>query len=103
VIMSQSTRARAWRGHGTVALLCLVTALAGCSKKDEKKESAKSTTAEQQSDTTDTPAAVKPPVPDIPDEQIPTEEDFEVEVEQKIKPESNLPAELDKIEKEIGN
>jgi hypothetical protein len=103
VIMSQSMRTRAWRGCSSVALLCLVTALAGCSKKDEKKESAKSTTTEQQSDTPDTPAAVKPPEVNIPDEQIPTEEDYEVEVEQKIKPESNLPAELDKIEKEIGN
>jgi uncharacterized lipoprotein len=103
VIMSQSTRARAWRGRfGTLALLCLVAGLAGCSKKDEKKSSAKTTT-EQQSDTTDTPAAVKPPESNIPDEQIPTEEDYEGEVEKQIKPDSNLPAELDKIEKEIGN
>lgn len=99
MIMSHSTRTRAF---GTVALLCLVAGLAGCSKKDEKKESAKTTT-EQQRDTAETPAAVKPPVPDVPDEQVPTEEDYEGEVEQQIKPESNLPAELDKIEKEISN
>jgi uncharacterized lipoprotein len=102
--MSQSTRARAWRkGFGTVTLLCLVAGLSGCSKKDEKKDSAKSTKTEQQSDSTDTTAAAAPPEVNIPDEQIPTEEDFEGEAEKQIKPESNLPAELDKIEKEIGN
>lgn len=109
MIMSQSTPARArrrleaLRSHGILAALCLVVSLAGCSKKDEKKDSAKSTKTEQQRDTTETAAAVKAPEPNIPDEQIPTEEDFEAEVEKQIKPDSNLPAELDKIEKEIGN
>ncbi len=112
MITSRSTRPhggrslctlRTVRNQGAVALLCLVAGLTGCSKKDEKKSSAKSTKSEQESDTTETSAAVKPPQPNIPDEQIPTEEDYEAEVEKQIKADSNLPAELDKLEKEIGN
>src|SRR5688572_4518940 len=99
--MSQRPRARAWRKtFGIVTLLCLVAGLSACSKKDEKKDAAKSAKTEQ-NDSTETSAATAPPEVNIPDEQIPTEEDFEGEAEKQIKPESNLPAELDKIEKEI--
>jgi len=100
VTMSRSQRAQSL---AAVTLLSLVTGLVGCSKKDEKKDSAKSTKTEQESDSTETAAAVKAPEPNIPDEQVPTEEDYEDEVEKQIKPDTNLSGELDKIEKEIGN
>jgi hypothetical protein len=86
-----------------VGVLFLLSGLAACSKsKDKGKEKDKSAKTEQ-SESNDTAAAVKPPEPSIPDEAIPTEEDFEADVEKQIKPESNLPAELDKLEKEIGD
>jgi hypothetical protein len=105
VIMSRSTRtrSRASLSLSAVAVLCLVTSLSGCSKKDEKKDTAKSTRTEQESDSTETAAAVKAAEVNIPDEQVPTEEDYEDQVEKQIKPDTNLAGELDKIEKEIGN
>jgi hypothetical protein len=85
-----------------LGVLCVLAGLAGCSKsKDANKDKDKSAKTEQ-SESGETAAAVKPPEPSVPDEAIPTEEDFEAAVESQIKPESNLPQELDKLEKEIG-
>jgi hypothetical protein len=82
-----------------VGVLFLVSGIAACSKSKDKDKGAKTA----QSESSETATATKPAEPAIPDDAIPTEEDFEAEVEKQIKPESNLPAELDKIEKEIGD
>jgi hypothetical protein len=95
--------ASAWRRSvQLVGVLALAVAFAGCSKSKEASKD-KSAKTEQAESSDETAAAVKPPEPSIPDEAIPTEEDFELDVEKQIKPESNLPAELDKLEKEIGD
>jgi hypothetical protein len=77
---------------------------AGCSKKTETKKDSASAKAEPAAEAQGN-AATSPssdPVQALPDDAIPTEEDFEPEIEQAIGPNSNLSAELDKIEKEIS-
>mgnify|MGYP001144796966 CR=1 FL=1 len=88
-------------------LVCVCVALgAGCSKKSEKKDSAassdKAEPAVQAQDDTAAAATRVDPLQALADDSIPSEEDFEAEAEQAIGPNSNLSAELDKIEKELS-
>lgn len=76
----------------------------GCSKKTEHKKEAPTaqTDSAEEAQTNAATAPSSDPVQALPDEAIPTEEDFEPEIEKAIHTNSDLSAELDKIEKELN-
>ena len=78
----------------TLALGALLT-VAGCEQKSEG-DGAQMTVAAP------TPPAAAPAAPPLADEDIPTEMDFEEEAARRITAETNLEAELDGLEREIG-
>lgn len=84
-----------------VVIALVVLPLAACEKKDEPKPPS-TTPAATATPAATTPAATEPASASAEDgSEIPTEQDFEEEAEQKVTAE-NLESELDKLEKEIG-
>lgn len=82
------------------ALACSMVAAGACSKsdKDDKGQATPATTAQQAP--ANTPNSQAAPGPDISDEDVPVETDFEEAAEKEISAE-NYQQELDTLEKEI--
>lgn len=86
-----------------IALLTLGTPVACKSSDDVAPTPDRSTTTSTSGAAlTKTAKAPKKPEVNIPDEALPTEEDFEQEVEETITVKTNLKGALDALEKEIG-
>jgi hypothetical protein len=85
-----------------IAIALIAVPLAACEKKDEPKPQANAPVATAAPAATTAAAATEPASATAEESgEIPTEQDFEEEAEQKITAE-NLESELDKLEKEIG-
>lgn len=96
---SSAARRPAWL---LVGACCAALSLAACNKSKEDSKSSKAKAKTEQVDDDETTSAVAPSAPEVPDEAVPTEEDFEEQAEREIPAGSDLSAELDKIEKELG-